>query len=260
MEYSPTRMQQNRQMVDSTQRANDPARMTNVNVGKTERYLSLGAGLTLIVLALKAGDWRGLLLAALGGQMIYRGMTGHDAVYSALGLNTSVATNKHAVSVPHEQGVHVTASVTINRSQEDLYNYWRNLENLPMVMPHLERVEVLDDKRSRWTAKAPANIPVTWESEIHNEVPFDVIAWRSVGDSMIANAGAVRFKPAPAGRGTEVHVTFEYTPPAGNLGVTLAKLLGADPEMQTKQGLRRLKQMMEAGEIANNNGGHPRSS
>jgi uncharacterized membrane protein len=258
MEYSPSRMQ--RQQVDSVQRTQDTERMSNVNVGKTERYVSIGAGLTLLFLAVKARDWRGLLLAALGGQMIYRGMTGHDAVYSALNVNTAVEANKYAVSVPHQQGVHVTAAITINRSPEELYNYWRNLSNLPTVMPHLEKVEVIDQQRSRWTAKAPANVPVSWESEIVNEIPFEVIAWRSVGDSMIANAGAVRFKPAPAGRGTEVNLQFEYTPPAGNVGVTLAKLFGQDPEQQTKEGLRHLKQVMEAGEIANNGGGEPRGS
>lgn len=232
-----------------------------INVGQTERTVSLvsGAALTTfgVILALARRNPVGALVALLGGGMLYRAATGHSPTFQTLGVNTAVKTNKDNVSVPHEQGVHVTSTVTINHPVEDLYRFWRNLENLPRIMSQLESVEVLNDKRSRWTAKGPAGMSVSWESEIINEVENEVIGWRSLENSQIANAGAVRFTPSANGQQTEVKIEMEYVPPAGNVGVAVAKLFNQDPQQQTDDDLRRFKQHVESGTIAFEQTWHP---
>jgi uncharacterized membrane protein len=234
----------------------NPAQMSNINVGAGERYISLLGGVAMIWLAMRQRGMATLLMSLIGGEMIYRGVTGNCPIYSALKINTAVKTNEQAVSVPHEQGIHVTKSVTINRPVEDLYSFWRNFENLPRIMNHLESVRVMDadGKRSHWVAKAPLGAKVEWDAEIVNEVRNEVIGWRSLANAQVANAGSVRFRPAAGGRGTEVRVTLEYTPPAGKVGAAIARLLGEEPEIQVEDDLRRFKQLMESGEISTTDG------
>jgi uncharacterized membrane protein len=131
----------------------------------------------------------------------------------------------------------------------ELYAFWRNFENLPRIMEHLESVTVLDDRRSRWAVKGPAGTTVEWEAVIHNEVPNELIAWKSVDGAQVPNAGSVHFTPAPGDRGTEVRVVLEYEPPAGKLGVAVARLFGEEPGFQVREDLRRFKQLVEAGEL-----------
>ena len=114
-------------------------------------------------------------------------------------------------------GVHVTQALTINRPRNEVYGFWHNFENLPRFMAHLESVEVLDNNRSRWTAKAPAGSTVEWEAETIEDRPNELIAWRSLPDASIPNSGTVRFKDAPGNRGTEIHVELRYQPPGGKL-------------------------------------------
>jgi uncharacterized membrane protein len=234
----------------------NPAQMSNINVGAGERYISLLGGVAMIWLAMRQRGMATLLMSLIGGEMIYRGVTGNCPIYSGLKINTAVKTNEQAVSVPHEQGIHVTKSVTINRPVEELYSFWRNFENLPRIMNHLESVTIqdADGKRSHWVAKAPLGATVEWDAEIVNEVRNEVIGWRSLANAQIANAGSVRFRPATGGRGTEVRITLEYMPPAGKLGVAMARLLGEEPELQVEDDLRRFKQLMESGEVSTTDG------
>ncbi|WP_406696340.1 SRPBCC family protein [Singulisphaera sp. Ch08] len=102
--------------------------------------------------------------------------------------------------------IDVTGSITINRPAEELYRFWRNFENLPRIMTHLESVQVTGDRRSHWKAKAPVGSTVEWDAEITEDRPNELIAWRSLEGADVENSGAVRFVPAPGGRGTEVHV------------------------------------------------------
>src|SRR3954469_4917441 len=146
-------------------------------------------------------------------------------------------------------GVHVTQALTINRPRNEVYGFWHNFENLPRFMAHLESVEMLDNDRSRWTAKAPAGTTVEWEAETIEDRPNELISWRPLPDASIPNSGTVRFKDAPGNRGTEIHVELRYQPPGGKLGSLIAKLFGEEPEQQVKGDLRRFKQVMETGEI-----------
>jgi uncharacterized membrane protein len=145
--------------------------------------------------------------------------------------------------------VHVKRAVTIRQSREELYSFWRNFENLPRFMYHLEEVRVLGSGRSHWRAKAPAGMTVEWDAEIVEDRPNERIAWRSLPNADVPNWGSVEFRRAPGDRGTEVHVEIHYDPPGGKLGALIAKLFGEEPAEQVADDLRRLKQVMEVGEV-----------
>jgi uncharacterized membrane protein len=147
-------------------------------------------------------------------------------------------------------GIKVERSITVNRPPDVLYDFWRNFENLPLIMNHLESVKVLDDKRSHWVAKGPVGTRMEWDSEVTKEIKDEQLDWQSLPGSEVSNIGSVFFKKAPGDRGTEVKVIFSYDPPAGSIGVAFAKLFGEEPSQQVSDDLRRFKQLMEAGEIA----------
>lgn len=226
---------------------------TLINVDKNERTVWLIAGAALTVFGTAFGIARrnilGALLAAVGGKLLYSGTTGHSPIYRLLGINHAVATNPDAVSVPHEQGIHVSANITIYQDTEALYRYWRDLTNAPQIMSYLQSVEVLDEKRSRWTVKSLVGVPISWESEIINDIPNEVIAWRSLPGSPVANAGAVRFSPSYGNAGTNIQFEMEFAPPGGQVGKAVAKLFGVKPDVKVQEDLRRFKHAVESGEI-----------
>lgn len=143
----------------------------------------------------------------------------------------------------------VTRSITINRPPEEVYEFWRQLENLPRFMRHLESVTVIDEQRSHWKAKGPGGKTFEWDAVITEDRPNELIAWRSDDSADVRNEGTVRFRPAPGGRGTEVSVDLSYDPPGGKVGVAVAKVLRREPSEQVPDDLRRLKQVLEVGEV-----------
>lgn len=143
----------------------------------------------------------------------------------------------------------VRRSVTVSRSREEVYRFWRDLENLPRFMQHLEAVTSPGERRSHWIARGPAGTRIEWDAEILEDRPNELIAWRSLEKSDVRNEGVVRFTPAPADRGTEVHVELRYEAPAGKAGAAVAKLFGEEPGVQIRDDLRRFKQVMETGEV-----------
>jgi uncharacterized membrane protein len=142
-----------------------------------------------------------------------------------------------------------TTAVTVNRPPEEVYRFWRNLQNLPLFMSHLESVHLRDDRRSRWVARGAGRTRIEWEAEITEDRLNERLSWRSVGESDVDSAGSVSFAPAPGGRGTEVILDLEYLPPGGRLGVKLARLFGEEPAQQAAGDLRRFKQVIETGEV-----------
>jgi uncharacterized membrane protein len=145
------------------------------------------------------------------------------------------------------------SAVTIKRPIEDVYGYCHDFEKLAGIFDHVESVEVKGDGRSHWTMRGPAGRKVEWDTEIVEDVPNRVIAWRAV-DGGVEGSGAVRFAPAPGGRGTEVTVELAYEPPGGPIGEAFIKLLEGEPSEHVKEDLRRFKQLMEAGEVARSEG------
>jgi uncharacterized membrane protein len=231
-----------------------------VNLGEIERWASSigGGALALygITRLISRGSVGGAVLALVGGSLIYRGTTGYCEMYDALGINTAgtAGSNNPVVSVPANRGIKVEKSVTVNKSPAELYSFWRNFENLPRFMNHLESVRVTGGNRSHWIAKAPAGTTVEWDAEIHNEKENELIAWRSLEGADVSSAGSVHFQAAPGGRGTEVKVVLKYDPPGGAVGAAIARLFGEEPSQQIEDDLRRFKQVMETGEITTTTG------
>ena len=201
------------------------------SVGKTERLVSGLVGVALIALSIRKRRLRTVLLPVATG-LIARALTGRGPTRRVLaGLTRREGRDERdspVASVGPGQGTKVEQSVTINRPVLEVYRFWRNFENLPRFMDHLEAVTVIDDTRSHWVAKGPAGTRVEWFADIHNEIDDELIAWRSLPGSEINNAGSVHFAPSADGTGTEVHVVLSYEPPAGKVGVAFAKLLGEE--------------------------------
>ena len=158
------------------------------------------------------------------------------------------------LSRPSGGAIRVAQAVTINRAPEELYRFWRDFQNLPRFMKHLESVRETGNRRSHWVAKAPAGRKVEWDAEITEDRPNELIAWRSLEGADVDNVGSVRFERASGGRGSIVKVEMLYSPPAGALGAAVARLFGENPEWQVKDDLRRFKQVMETGEIITTEG------
>ena len=215
------------------------------NISGTEKWISIAAGAGLAAYGLTRLTRRGWLYAGLGGLLLRRGVTAHCDVYEALGLNTAVRPDDTRAALGGSRGVNVLESVTINRSLEELFRFWRNLENLPQFMRHLTSVEKLTDTISHWRAKGPAGVKVEWDAEIYNEVPNKLIAWRSLEGSDVISAGSVNFDHAGDGQGTRVTVHLQYSPPMGKLGAAVARLFGADAETEIREDLQRFKQMVD---------------
>jgi len=170
-------------------------------------------------------------------------------LFEWLGFRTaSNGQGADTTSVPYELGIRVDRAVTVAKPRAELYAFWRNLENLPHFMKHVESVRVIDHIHSHWVVRAPAGRTVQWDAEIINEIENELIGFRSLHGN-VDLAGSVRFQDAPGDRGTEVIVELQYNPPAGILGAFAAKMCGEEPSQQITEDLRRFKQMMEAGDM-----------
>ena len=232
-----------------------------VNVGETERWVTGAAGGLAVLAGISAfaaprhpKSMTGSSLVALGGALLYRSFSGHCPAYSAAGIDTSRSAGGARPREYFNRGIHVEQAFTINSSPQELYAFWKNFENLPQFMRHLESVTKIDEKRSHWVACGPAGYRVEWDAEIINDEPNELIAWRSLGNADVDNAGSVRFLPAPGDRGTQVKVVIDYIPPAGSVGAAIAKLFGKDPKTQVREDLRRFRQIVELGEVVTNEG------
>ena len=195
---------------------------------RLEPWASYIGGGTLAALGISRRSFAGVAMAAAGGYLIYRAAT----------------TQQNG-----PQHVHVQRSFTIMKPVAEVYAYWRNFQNLPNIMTHLDNVEVRDNRHSHWAAIGPMGIKVEWDAEIIDERENEFIVWRSAEGSLIENRGSVQFFPTLNGEGTEISVALDYAPPAGVLGAKFAQLFGRNPEQQVREDLRAFKALMESGEI-----------
>jgi uncharacterized membrane protein len=184
-------------------------------------------------------------LALLGADLLSYGATGHH-LYEALGITGGHAGRQEGTRIPHQSGVQVQRSIHVNAPPRKAYEFVRDLENLPRFMEHVKNVSNRDEKRSHWVVKAPAGTQVEWDAEIINDLPGELIAWRSINSPDIDSAGSVRFEKTTGDGGTVIRVSMQYLPPAGILGATVAKLFGEEPEQQLKDDLGRLKMALES--------------
>jgi uncharacterized membrane protein len=211
------------------------------NVNDWERVASIAAGVALVALAVKKPRWRAMA-ASTGAGLIARGAGGYCPVNHATGRGRRRDDTKEALG--GSRGVRLQDGITIRRPAGELYDYWRTLERLSDIMPDLERVERLDDRRSHWVMRGPAGVTLEWDAEIINDIPGELIGWRSLPGADVASAGSVRFRQT--GRGTDVIVTLQYEPPAGKIGAGLAWLAGKGAARRLAANLKRFKDTMEA--------------
>lgn len=222
----------------------EPTDQETSQMSDAERWGSLLGGGAMVLMGLQQRSLRGALLAIAGGGLAYRAATSETSIKSAV-----------ESAIEGTQNIRVEQSVTIaDKSPEELYRFWRNFENLPSFMHHLQSVKIIDDKRSHWVAKAPFDKTIEWDAEIIGDRQNQLIAWTSVEGSDIEHSGFVRFQIAPGGRGTKVKIVLEYNPPGGKITDTFSQLIGKATEKEIKQEIRRFKMLMEAGEVATTDG------
>jgi uncharacterized membrane protein len=238
---------------------------TAINVGQAERWLSMVAGGALAAWGLRRRHTPGGAAALSAAALLYRGATGHCHIYQALGVNhgRSYVNGKGTGMIASlgsdtrqqlggRRGIHVEESVTINRPIAEVFRFWRNFENLPRFMEHLDSVAMREEGISHWVATGPAGSRVEWDARIINEIDDKVIGWQSLDGSTISTAGSVNFDQTE--HGTKVTVHLQYNPPGGRLGAAVARLFGEEPNQTVREDLRRFKRLMETGEIPTTEG------
>ncbi|MDB5195927.1 MAG: hypothetical protein JWP88_297 [Flaviaesturariibacter sp.] len=223
-----------------------------VNVGQNERLISTALGAFLLssgINNLFKHPVNSLIKTAIGGMLLYRGASGHCPVYSSLGKTKDVE---------HTSAVNIRTNMIVNKPKDEVYAFWRKLENLPLFMKHLAAVTEIDAKHSHWEAAVPGNIgKIKWNAEIVKEEEGEMIGWQSIANSMINNAGKVVFSEALGGQGTELEVVISYHPPAGELGAGIAKALNPVFERIIRQDVMNFKEYIET---KHNSGGTSNST
>lgn len=215
------------------------SRSSHINVNDIERMISAVGGGLLTSLGIRKVSAPGALLSLAGIYLLYRGISGYCPVNEA--IPRDAAQGKDPL-------VKASRTMTVNKPVHEVYTFWRNLENLPRFMKHVQHIKVLDEKRSHWDASFP-KLKISWDAEIVEDVQGERITWRSVPGASVDNAGEVYFRKAPGQRGTEVQVTLSYRPPMGDLGGQIAKVLNPAFEQMIREDLRRFKHYLEAGEL-----------
>jgi uncharacterized membrane protein len=187
----------------------------------------------------------GLLLASAAVPLAYRTIGGRWSPFSGA---PALPDDDTRVALSGARGIHVRESVQIERPVDEVYRFWRRLENLPRFMINVAEVTEHGNGRSHWVVRGPAGMSVEWDAEVINDVENALIAWRSLPGPDVVHAGSVTFDTVRNGA-TRLSVHLQYQPPAGRLGSLVAKVAGRDPSQTIREDLRRLKQLLETGEI-----------
>jgi uncharacterized membrane protein len=211
--------------------------------GVVKRTGCVATGSWLLYSGLRHGKVTGLALAAAGGNILWRGLRPSN---HSLPLPT--APDGSHEPLPYGEGRKIHAEVTINRPPAELYRFWRDFENLPCFMDHLESVTKIDEHRSHWVAKGPLGAKISWDAEVIANRENELIGWRSMKGSEIHQAGSVRFEPVRRGRATRLIVSMQYNP-SGLLTASAAKIFGRDPERQIHHDLKRFKRFAESADL-----------
>ena len=209
----------------------------NGQIGIIERITSFATGLSLLKSSFKMPGVHPIKFIT-GSYLIFRSISGKCPLKNAL------AQGKH-------HAVNARVILTINKPREEVYQFWRNLQNLPKFMTHIKKVEEVSETESHWTIELPWHTgEVSWNSHIVKDEPNEMIGWHSEKMAILENSGKAEFFDAPNGRGTIVNLVVSYHPPVGELGLKVAHLLHPAFENKLRQELRNFKQLIETGEIA----------
>ena len=214
----------------------------SVNVGQVERVASVAAGTALLFKGLQSEEKKsGIAMAVAGGFLLFRGATGHCAMYSLAGKKKLPDTVKN---------INIITKLTVNRPRQEVYDFWRKLSNLPLFMEHLDRVDVTDDKRSHWAAKIPGGIgQIEWDAEIVKEIDGELLSWNSLPHASINNAGKVEFRDADV-HGTEITVVITYRAPFGDVGEGIVSMFNPVFKKMITKDVKNFKRYIEAGDVA----------
>jgi len=211
---------------------------STINLTRPDR---IGHGIVGTLLLMSGVRNVGLIRMLLGGTLLYQAYTGYNPLLAPLGIRV----NPHPPRGTGGETIVVTDTVTIGAPRDQVYAFWRQLENVPRFMRHIESVQVFDARHSHWRARAPGDRIVEWDSEIVEDIPGALLRWRSMPGAAVANFGVVHFLDSP--QGTAVHIEYQYVPPAGSFSAAVARVTGEEPRRQTAEGLRNLKLLVEAG-------------
>lgn len=215
-----------------------PLKEETVNLNWPERYISIAAGVKFTLSGLKGlfkSPFFSLVKLGAGSYLLNRGITGHCDVYESIGKNTQEPVD-----------VTIRSAFVVDKPRQEVYDFWRKLDNLPMFMNHLESVETIDDTRSHWILRLPTGVAtVSWDAEIVTDTPGEVIGWSSLPGSVIDNAGKVFFRDEANGNGTVVDVIISYQPPAGGFGASLAHVLNPVFKNMVDTDVHNFKQYMD---------------
>lgn len=208
---------------------------TKNNVSSLERILMITSGAYILYNGLSHKD-KDITKSSIGGAMLLRGLSGYCPIYDAVDhLKNDKAHN-----------VNIRVNSVINKPLSEVYAFWRNLENLPKFMNHLESVTSVNHTISEWKAKGPAGIgKLTWKAEIIKDEKEKLLSWHSLPDASIENTGKIVFKPK--GKATELDITISYRAPLGIAGESAAKLLNPFFEKMVKDDILNLKTYLESG-------------
>ena len=210
----------------------------NVNLSGAERTVSIAGGVKLALSGFKGlfkSPFSSIIKLGAGGYLLSRGITGHCELYSRMGRNSTEPVN-----------VNIRSSFHIDKPRQQIYDFWRKLDNLPLFMKHLESVEIIDETRSHWVLKLPLGAPsISWDAEIVKDEPGYSIGWSSLPGSLIDNAGKVSFKDSDEGDCTLVDVVISYRPPAGGFGGGIAHILNPVFKNMVDNDVRNFKQYMD---------------
>lgn len=216
-----------------------------INLTRIDRWSYVASGLALVGWGLRRRNLARSGAAGLGSWLLYQAYTGYNPMFKPLGIRVNRDPQESAAA----ETIVLDQAITINSGRDELYRFWRDLNNLPSFAPRVSRVEVLDEQRSRWHIEGMKGREMVWESEITRDDPGKEIAWRSTHDDVLTHFGSVQFRDAPGKRGAVVAVHLEYVSPAGSLGAAVARMTGQAPERYVTDALRRLKQLVEVGEV-----------
>lgn len=216
------------------------------NVGDTERWISLGSGIVLAGYGLRRGNMSGILATLVGGSLIYRGMSGHCSLYQSLGVNTKESS---ATGVPAQLGVKIEKSFEANRPAQELYDLWRDLEQLPQHFSHLKEVRIEEGNRSHWIAAGPFNRSIEWDAEVFVDHPGQLISWQSLPGGDVQTAGSIHFQPIDQQR-TQVSISLKYNPPGGQVGDWIASWLGDNLEQILERDLEGFQDSIAEASLA----------
>jgi uncharacterized membrane protein len=240
---------------------------TSMNITQVERLAAVVGGGALLLFCLRKITLADVLLGVAGGSLIYRGATDRslnidpgetaerlsekiqDVKERAKGWAQGVWSQIGGKFTNQTEPIHVEESIVINKSPEELYRFWRNLENLPQIMSNLESVTPIRGRRSHWVAKGPAGVPIEWDAEITADKKNEMISWRALEDADVPNQGSVYFEKVGDGE-TEVRVSLEYMPPGGEIGAAVAEFFGEDPSEKIEEDLNHFKEAVEGGNIS----------